>query len=123
MRRGSGRRLAHDLLERGDALHDLHPSVHAKGQHALVDGGIANFRRADVLEDELAQIGAHRHDLVYALPALHSAATACVTALAPEEGQALHETVDGDILEEGRRFLRGAALGVLDGFRREAEIA
>src|SRR5687768_10355193 len=92
-------RLADDLFERRDPLHDLEPSIHAECQHPLIDGAIVDLRGADVLEDQLPDVRRHEHDFVESLTSLEPAAGALLAPLAPEEGQLADAGVERQVRE------------------------
>src|ERR1035437_389723 len=106
--------LPDDLLERGDALQDLQPAVHAQRQHAVLDGAVLDLHGAHVLEDQLAELRGHEHHFVQPLAALQPGAAACVAAGSLAEPPPADLRVERAVLEERSGFLGGVGLRVLE---------
>src|SRR3982751_2028677 len=119
----SGACLPNQLFHSRDSLQPLHPRVHAEREHAFLYGAVADLGRPRVHDDETANLLAHRHDLVDALPALESRAGARVATRSLEKPELSNRRVERRVLETGQRFLRRFGLRVGDRFVGEAQIA
>src|SRR5688500_20285989 len=97
-------RLANDLLERRYSFENLQPPVHAEREHAVFNGAVANLHGADVLQDQPAQLGTHRHHFVETLPPFEARAGAGVASLTPEERQLADAGVERESLEVWERL-------------------
>src|SRR5262245_39138212 len=86
--RASAQRDSQDLFDGGGALDDLQEPSLAERPHPALPGHLTELRGGRVLEDEVLEMLADRHDLVDGHPPLHAGVVAGGAAAALVEGAA-----------------------------------